>query len=136
MCLLHLHRQSSFITCIYSHVHHTLLFTLHSPPNPVHTFSKLVSTQTVETKATATPTPQPGPRLPNTQGHPTPRTFPSDREHDTGPLHPCRPYTHTAPALHRLRFSPMLPSSIHHICPPASITSSQRLRTQRKEKAK
>lgn len=27
MCLLHLHRQSSSIICIYSHIHHTPLFT-------------------------------------------------------------------------------------------------------------
>ncbi|KAI9523609.1 hypothetical protein NQZ68_026551 [Dissostichus eleginoides] len=30
-----------------------------------------------------------GPSPPTTHGHPMPRTFLSDREHDTGPLHPC-----------------------------------------------
>lgn len=69
-----------------------------------------------------------GPSPPTTQGHPMPRTFHSDREHDTGPLHlrlPCAPPNSSMP-----------PSSIHHICPPASITSPQRQQTQRKEKAK
>lgn len=68
------------------------------------------------------------PTPPVTRGHPMPRTFLSDREHDTGPLHPhllCGPPSSSEP-----------PSSIHHICPPASITSPQRQPNQRKEKAK
>lgn len=48
-----------------------------------------------------------------------------------GPLHP--PSSLRAPPA---RPCPPPPSSIHHICPPASITSPQRQRTQRKEKAK
>ncbi|TNN87884.1 hypothetical protein EYF80_001848 [Liparis tanakae] len=67
----------------------------------------------------------PGQSPPTTQGRPMPRTFLSDREHDTGPLHPCSPPNLSLP-----------PSSIHHICPPVSITSSQWQLTQRKEKAK
>lgn len=62
---------------------------------------------------------------PTTQGHPMPHTFLSDREHDTGPLRPRPPPGLSKP-----------PSSIHHISPPASITTPQRQPTQRKEKAK
>lgn len=35
MCLLQLHQQSSFITCIYSHIHHTLLFTFARTLHPI-----------------------------------------------------------------------------------------------------
>lgn len=84
--------------------------------------------QTTNEKSIPRHPPRSGLGQATTQGHPTPCTFPSDGEHDTGPLHLCPPpllFSAHAPHFH--------PS---YLPPRASITSSQRPLGQKKRKGR
>lgn len=124
---------------LLSHPSHTSFhLRLHSPPNPVHTFSKLVSTQTMETKATATPTPQPASTYHPEPPHASHVPLRQGARHWAPPSlsspHPHRPRPAPPPVFaHAPQFHPSyLPPGLHHVLTKAANPKKRKGKIKKK----
>lgn len=142
MCLLHFHRQSSFITRIYSHIHHTLLFTFACTLHPILStlFQNWFPLKLWKPKQ---PPPPPPPARPASTYHPGPPhashvPLRQGARHwappSLSPLHPHRPRPPPPPVFaHAPQFHPSyLPPGLHHVLTKAANPKKRKGKIKKK----
>lgn len=136
MCLLHLHRQSSFITCIYSHIHHTPLFTFTCTLHPILStlFQNWFPLKLWKPKQP--PPPPPGQARVYLPPRATPRLARSPQTGSTtlGPSIPVVPRPPPPPVFaHAPQFHPSyLPPGLHHVLTKAANPKKRKGKIKKK----